>query len=58
MTMQCTAYIGQTPASDTQRVEQLKTACDSDLLQRVDDSKRNLRNEAYIQASQKVTSCS
>ena len=36
--MQWTAYIDQTPASDTQKVEQLRAACDKDLLQRVYDS--------------------
>ena len=36
--MQWTAYIAQTPASDSQKVEQLRAACDKDLLQRVYDS--------------------
>ena len=36
--MQWTAYIDQTPASDTQKVEQLRAACNKDLLQRVYDS--------------------
>ena len=36
--MQWIAYIAQTPASDSQKVEQLRAACDKDLLQRVYDS--------------------
>ena len=35
--MQWTAYIAQTPASDDQKVEQLRAACEKDLLQRVYD---------------------
>ena len=31
--MHWTAYIAQTPASDSQKVEQLRAACDKDLLQ-------------------------
>ena len=37
VTMQWTAYIAQTPASETQQVEQLRAACDTGLLQRVYD---------------------
>ena len=36
--MQWKAYIEQTPASETQKVEQLRAACDTNLLQRVYDS--------------------
>ena len=36
--MQWRAYIEQTPASETQKVEQLRAACDTNLLQRVYDS--------------------
>ena len=36
-TMQWEAYIAQTPASDAQLVQQLRAACDKDLLQRVYD---------------------
>ena len=35
--MQWNSYIAQTPASDEQKVEQLRAACDKDLLQRVYD---------------------
>jgi hypothetical protein len=37
ITMQWDAYIAQTPASPEQRVQQLRAACDKDLLQRVYD---------------------
>ena len=33
--MQWEAYIAQTPASDIQKLQQLRAACDKDLLQRV-----------------------
>ena len=35
--MQWEAYIAQTPASDIQKLQQLRAACDKDLLQRVYD---------------------
>ena len=35
--MQWDAYIDQTPASDEQKVQQLRAACDKDLLQRLYD---------------------
>ena len=35
--MQWEAYIAQTVASEIQRVQQLRAACDKDLLQRVYD---------------------
>ena len=35
--MQWVAYIDQTPASDEQKVQQLRAACDKDLLQRLYD---------------------
>eukprot|EP00092_Neocalanus_flemingeri_P103983 GFUD01133121.1.p1 GENE.GFUD01133121.1~~GFUD01133121.1.p1 ORF type:complete len:120 (-),score=23.55 GFUD01133121.1:44-403(-) len=37
VTMQWGAYIAQTHASDIQKVQQLRAACDKDLLQRVYD---------------------